>query len=148
MKCPNCSNSQLIYDTRDIPYTYKGESTTIPKVTGHFCSSCDEIILDVEESKCLNQLMQAFNREVNQASINPQFIADVRKKLSLNQKQAAEMFGGGVNAFSRYENGQTKPPLALVILLKLLNQKPELLHDIDSLLVKNAKHHRNKHRRY
>ncbi len=28
------------------------------------------------------------------------------------------IFGGGVNAFSRYENGKTKPPLALV---KLLN---------------------------
>jgi len=25
--------------------------------------------------------------------------------------------GGGVNAFSRYENGKTKPPLALVKLL-------------------------------
>ncbi|MGB4336010.1 MAG: type II toxin-antitoxin system MqsA family antitoxin [Chromatiaceae bacterium] len=47
----------------------------------------------------------------------PSFIAGVRKKLHLGQREAAELFGGGVNAFSRYENGKTKPPLALVRLL-------------------------------
>jgi len=30
-------------------------------------------------------------------------------------------------AFSRYENGKTKPPLALVKLLKVLDRHPELL---------------------
>ncbi|MDO9052424.1 MAG: type II toxin-antitoxin system MqsA family antitoxin [Gallionella sp.] len=33
-----------------------------------------------------------------------------RKKLSLDKREAAEIFGGGINAFSRYENGKTKPP--------------------------------------
>jgi hypothetical protein len=42
------------------------------------------------------------------------------KKLDLEQREAADIFGGGVNAFSRYENGKTKPPLALVKLLKVL----------------------------
>jgi HTH-type transcriptional regulator/antitoxin MqsA len=38
---------------------------------------------------------------------------------------AAEIFGGAVlNAFSRYENGKTKPPLALVKLLKVLDCPP------------------------
>lgn len=41
------------------------------------------------------------------------FITKVRKKLDLDQREAAEIFGGGINAFSRYENGKTKPPLAL-----------------------------------
>jgi HTH-type transcriptional regulator/antitoxin MqsA len=54
----------------------------------------------------------------------------VRKKLALDQRQAAEIFGGGVNAFSRYENGKTKPPLALVKLLKVLDSHPELLDEI------------------
>jgi hypothetical protein len=33
---------------------------------------------------------------------------------TLDQREAAEIFGHGVNAFSRYESGKTKPPLALV----------------------------------
>ena len=55
----------------------------------------------------------------------------VRKKLDLDQREAAEIFGGGgVNAFSRYENGKTKPPLALVKLLKVLDRHPELLAEV------------------
>jgi HTH-type transcriptional regulator/antitoxin MqsA len=54
----------------------------------------------------------------------------VRKKLSLDQREAAEIFGGGINAFSRYENGKTKPPLALVKLLLVLDRHPELLEEI------------------
>ncbi len=46
------------------------------------------------------------------------------------QRQAAEIFGGGVNAFSRYENGKTKPPLALVKLLKVLERHPDLLNEV------------------
>lgn len=37
---------------------------------------------------------------------------------------------GGINAFSRYENGKTKPPLALVKLLKVLDRHPDLLAGI------------------
>ena len=40
-------------------------------------------------------------------TVDPAFIARVRKKLALDQRQAAAVFGGGPNAFSRYENGQT-----------------------------------------
>ena len=37
---------------------------------------------------------------------------------------------GGDHAFSRYENGKTKPPLALVKLLKVLDRPPDLLDEI------------------
>ena len=67
---------------------------------------------------------------MNAAYVDPAFIAKVRKKLDLDQREAAEVFGGGVNAFSRYENGKTKPPLALVKLLKVLDRHPELLKEV------------------
>jgi HTH-type transcriptional regulator/antitoxin MqsA len=54
----------------------------------------------------------------------------LRKKLELDQREAAEIFGGGVNAFSRYENGKTRPPLALSKLLKVLDRHPELLQEV------------------
>ena len=63
-------------------------------------------------------------------SIQPSFIDFVRKKLALDQREAGEIFGGGVNAFSRYENGKTKPPLALVKLLKVLDRQPDLLDEV------------------
>ena len=130
MKCENCGASELIHDVRDVPYTYKGESTDLPHVEGEFCPSCDESILGPEESRRTMDLMLAFNKQVNAAAVDPQFIVSVRKRLSLDQRQAGEIFGGGINAFSRYENGKTKPPLSTVKLLKILDKHPELLSEV------------------
>ncbi|WP_297393980.1 type II TA system antitoxin MqsA family protein, partial [Acidiferrobacter sp.] len=101
MKCPVCGGAELIPDTRDLPYTYKGEATTIPAVTGEFCPACGEVILESGESDRVMREMRAFARQVNAAVVDPAFIVQVRKKLSLDQREAAEIFGGGVNAFSR-----------------------------------------------
>lgn len=130
MKCPSCGEATLVHDTRDLPYIYKGESTTIPTVTGDYCSACGEAVLDATESARISAAMLEFNKQVNASIIDPVFIATVRKKLALDQREAAEIFGGGVNAFSRYENGKTKPPLALVKLLKMLDRHPDLLNEV------------------
>ena len=130
MKCPSCAAAELLHDTRDMPYTYKGETTLIPAVTGDFCPACGECVLDVSESIRTSAAMLDFNKQVNASIVDPGFIANVRKKLALDQREAAEIFGGGVNAFSRYENGKTKPPLALVKLLKVLDRHPDLLNEV------------------
>ncbi len=83
MKCPVCGATELIHDTRDLPYTYKGESTTIPAVTGDFCPSCGEVILDREHDDRYSELMLQFNQQVNAAIVDPSFIINVRKKLDL-----------------------------------------------------------------
>ena len=132
MKCPVCGAAELIHDTRDLPYTYKGETTVIAAVTGDFCPACAESILDVAESNRVMREMRAFSRQVNAAIVDPGFIMNVRKKLGLDQREAAELFGGGINAFSRYENGKTKPPLALVKLFQLLDRHPDLLNELTS----------------
>jgi HTH-type transcriptional regulator / antitoxin MqsA len=130
MKCPVCVAAKLVHDTRDMPYTYKGESTVIPAVMGDFCPACGEVVLDMVESTRTSAAMLAFNKQVNASIVDPDFIASVRKKLALDQREAAEIFGCGVSAFSRYENGKTKPPLALVKLLKVLDRHPDLLNEV------------------
>src|SRR5512133_729968 len=99
MKCPVCGAAELIHDTRDMPYTYKGETTLIPAVTGDFCPACAESILDAAESERVMRQMRDFSKQVNASIVDPQFITNVRKKLSLDQREAAEIFGGGGNAF-------------------------------------------------
>lgn len=130
MKCPICCGAELLHDTRELPYIYKGEKTVISAVTGDFCPACAESVLEAVESERVMREMLAFNRQVNAAAVDPGFIATVRRKLGLDQREAAELFGGGVNAFSRYETGRTKPPLALIKLLKVLDRHPDLLHEI------------------
>ena len=130
MKCPNCGAAKLGHDTRDLPYTYKGESTVLPKVTGDFCPACGEGVFDAAQSRRVSALMREFSKQVNASIVDPEFIIGVRKKLDLDQREAAEIFGGGINAFSRYENGKTKPSLAPVKLLKVLDRHPDLLPEV------------------
>jgi HTH-type transcriptional regulator / antitoxin MqsA len=130
MKCPVCGEAELVHDTRDLPYTYKGEATALPQVTGHFCPACGEGVLDAAQSRRVSALMREFSKQVNASIVDPEFISSVRKKLNLDQREAGELFGGGVNAFSRYETGKTKPPLALVKLFKVLERHPDLLDEV------------------
>ena len=130
MKCPSCGVAKLVRDTRDLPYVYKGEKTNIPSVTGDFCGACGEGVFDAAQSRRVSMLMREFTKQVNASIVDPEFIIGVRKKLDLDQREAAEIFGGGINAFSRYENGKTKPPLALVKLLKVLDRHPDLLAEV------------------
>lgn len=130
MKCVSCGEAEMVKDTRDVLYTYKGQTTTIPDVSGEYCPACNESLHNAEESTYLNAAMLAFNKEVNGATIKPTFISETRKKLKLDQREAAEIFGGGPNAFSRYETGKTRPPLALVQLFKLLDNHPDLISEL------------------
>jgi HTH-type transcriptional regulator / antitoxin MqsA len=130
MNCPACGAASLESDTRDLPYVYKGEATVIAAVSGDYCAICGECVVSADQSALVSDAMLAFNKRVNGSMVDPAFIVSVRKKLKLDQREAAEVFGGGVNAFSRYENGKTKPPVALVKLLKVLDRHPEQLMEI------------------
>jgi HTH-type transcriptional regulator/antitoxin MqsA len=132
MKCPTCETGNLVASVRDVPYVYKGKKTVIKAVKGKFCDNpkCRDVVMDIDESARTSKAMLAFNKKVN-ARLSPiDLLTEVRGKLKLTQQQAAEVFGGGPNAFSRYESGKTKPPLALVKLFKVLSKHPELFEEI------------------
>lgn len=67
MKCPCCGAAELIHDTRDMPYTYKGESTSIPAVTGDFCPACGEVALSREHGDRYSEMVGLFQRQVRAA---------------------------------------------------------------------------------
>jgi len=71
MKCPVCGAAELIRDTRDMPYTYKGESTVIAAVTGDFCPACGEAILNREHGDRYSEQVGLFQRQVNSAYVDP-----------------------------------------------------------------------------
>lgn len=58
------------------------------------------------------------------------FLKEARMSLKLTQKEAAIITGGGVNAFSRYENCKTTPQDSVVNLFKILLKHPDEVHDL------------------
>lgn len=132
MKCPTCGIGNLVAGLRDIPYTYKGNKTVLKAVKGRFCDNrkCREVVMGKDESARTSREMLEFNKKVN-AELTPiDLLAQVRGQFGLTQQQAAKVFGGGPNAFSRYESGKTKPPVALVKLFKVLRKHPDLFKEV------------------
>ncbi len=135
MKCPTCGTGKLAVATRGMPYTYKGRSTVIKAVTGRRCDNphCGEVVMEIGESIRTTQEMLEFNKKVNGELVPIDLITGVRRRLMLTQQQAAHVFGGGTNAFSRYESGKTKPPVALVKLFRILDKHPNLFAEIERM---------------
>ncbi|WP_026354291.1 type II TA system antitoxin MqsA family protein [Massilia niastensis] len=130
MKCPICGESPLVHAIRDLPYSYRGQSTTIPDVSGDYCRDCKEFIFTHEAGSRYGKLIQAFRKQVDAGVDSSAFVRAVRRKLGLGKREAGELFGGGADAFSRYETGKETPPVALIKLLRLLDRHPELLDEI------------------
>lgn len=131
MQCPVCGQAALVHATRDLPYSYKGQAITIAQVEADWCDACGESIFGPEESERVMQAMAEHRRQVNHASGHQTLIREVRKELlHLSQREAGELFGGGPNAFSRYERGETEPPVALVKLFGIIKTHPELAEEV------------------
>lgn len=127
MICPVCGGAELLPNrTKLTPFEWLGHDTML-EGQGDLCPLCGEMVLSHEGSESLERQMLEFKQKVRQEISSPEAICEVRKKLGLTQKQAGELFGGGVNAFSRYERGCITPPLALVQLFRILDRQPELL---------------------
>lgn len=119
--CPFCGEGHLIRDTRDVEYTYKGAKLLIAQPV-LYCNECDESILEPKDMAFNRADLQAFRARID-GLLEPKQIQKIRKQIGLTQKQAADIFGGGHNAFSRYEKGETPPPKPLSLLLELLQDK-------------------------
>lgn len=126
--CLNCEIGEMVHDTREVPYEYKGHKTSISAVRGWHCPNCHEVEFDAGEGVKFAETIKRIAQD-----IDAQEAADllrIRKKLKMSQKDAASITGGGPNAFSRYEHGKARPMPAVINLFKLLDRHPELLNEI------------------
>lgn len=66
-------------------------------------------------------------RRHREQELTPQEIRQIRESLGLSQVDAGEILGGGPRAFTKYENGSTKPSASIVKSLKMLEANPQTL---------------------
>jgi HTH-type transcriptional regulator/antitoxin MqsA len=127
--CPFCGEKAYYHQTKPMTLKYKGQKITV-KQPAYWCDECGEGVINGEDRKVTQKELQEFRAKMD-GLLTPDDIKNIRdKKLHLTQQEAAELFGGGVNAFSRYERGETPIPKPLSQLLKLLKNHPNLLYEI------------------
>jgi len=125
--CPLCADGTLHDDEKTISQKYKGSVFT-SKTAGAYCDHCADGFVEFDAKEEAAWL--AFRDQVDAAEAAE--LARIRKKLKLTQMEAAQLAGGGKNAFSRYERGQAKPVAAVINLFRLLDRHPELLGEFGS----------------
>lgn len=126
--CPVCGRGQLERRTQRQVFRYQGKTFRYDQ-PGAWCDACHEGILDTADMDATERLLFDFRASVD-GYLTTAEIRRIRKKLGLTQKQAGQLFGGGHNAFSRYESGSARPPKSTDTLLRLLDTHPELLTEI------------------
>lgn len=76
MKCPCCGAADLVHDTRDLPYIYKGKSTTIPAVTGDHCPACGEVLLNRDDGDRYIAFIESLHQQADTAMVDSQPITN------------------------------------------------------------------------
>lgn len=128
--CPLCAAGQLIEHTHERQEEIDGHAIVISGLLHSLCTHCGEYITTPNQSRHNKRvLIEARQRAVEARDhaerLTPSDILRIRKKLGVTQVQAARVFGGGQNAFSKYENAEVAPSEGMEKLLRLADSLPE-----------------------
>jgi HTH-type transcriptional regulator/antitoxin MqsA len=110
---------------------YKDKTITI-FIDGDYCNECNEGFHTPKEHQKITRDILLAKRKVDDL-LKPDDIKRIRKKVKLTQKTASELLGGGINAFSKYENAKITQPRATDLLLRLLDKNKITLEDLEQL---------------
>ena len=125
--CPICNDGTLRDGKSKRSLEYRGRIYEFT-AKGAFCTHCHDGFPDHDVRE--EAAWTAFRDCVDAEEIAE--LSRIRKKLGLTQQEAAKLAGGGKNAFSRYERGQTKPVAAVTNLFRLLDRHPDLLRELQN----------------
>lgn len=126
--CPFCGKKAYYHQVKMVTLRYKNHSITIDQ-PGFWCDKCKEGVIGGEDRKATQKELQTKRAQIDGLLV-PDDIKIIREHLHITQKNASLLFGGGINAFSRYERGETPIPRALSQLLKLLRSHPDLFKEL------------------
>ncbi|HIH5777413.1 TPA: type II toxin-antitoxin system MqsA family antitoxin [Citrobacter werkmanii] len=114
--CPICGDEALHEAKSCVLREFEGFKKEVP-FHASVCDSCGSETLTEKQAKFNKRQMTDFYREADGLLTGRQ-IKGIREALHLTQSQAAEIFGGGKNAFTKYENGDVTQSSALDKLIR------------------------------
>jgi HTH-type transcriptional regulator / antitoxin MqsA len=130
-ECPVCGEGCLTSHIRKNEVEYGGQLRALDL---HYstCDYCQSDIAGNAEAKLNARAMTAFKKEVD-GLLSGAEIKRFRDIYDLTQDTCASLFGGGVVAFSRYENDDIMQSRQMDRLLRLCIQAPENIHRMAEL---------------
>ena len=121
--CPICGEGHITPQVQMMESEYKGQKAQLPL---HFklCDTCTSDYAGAAESKLNRRILIAYRKQVD-GLLTGEEITALRKQYKMTQGQAAQLFGGGPVAFSKYENDDVAQSEAMDTLLRLVRRSKE-----------------------
>lgn len=121
--CPLCGEGHVTAQVEEVESEYKGQKALLPD---HFklCDHCGSDFAGAAEAKLNKRALIAWRKQVDGLLTGVEIIA-LRNQYNLTQAEAAQLFGGGPVAFSKYENDDVAQSEAMDTLLRLVRRSPE-----------------------
>jgi putative zinc finger/helix-turn-helix YgiT family protein len=123
--CPVCGAANPAFFTYSDTVDFRGLQLDVENLQESKCRKCGHKWVTNEQRAHNNSVMRdayALVRDElreKHGLLTGQEIAHMREFFALNQREAAALFGGGYNAFNKYESGEVLQSFAMDRLLRL-----------------------------
>jgi len=124
--CAICGESAVRAATYSDTFTHRGGELVADGLEMMRCDACGAELIEPDQARRNYRKMVDIGRTAD-GLLTGDAIVKLRKRLALTQQEAATLFGGGPNAFSKYERGDVVQSVSMDRLLRLVGAFPPLL---------------------
>jgi HTH-type transcriptional regulator/antitoxin MqsA len=130
--CPVCGVTALNAVIYSDTFKHNERDLVVHGLEGYQCSSCDSELSGPEQIRRNERRIREAKRQAD-GLLSSHQIREAREQLGLSQQEAATLFGGGTNGFSKYERGETAQSVAMDRLLRLVMADPSKLDELRAM---------------
>ena len=123
-KCAECGSSAFEVRIEPDESQRNGQSFTVD-VEYSVCRQCGDIVIFSDQIKRNDCVLRDAWRKID-GLLTAQEIVALRNTLKLTQQDAAKIFGGGTNAFSKYERSEVIQSVAMDKLMRAALDVPDM----------------------
>lgn len=127
--CPDCETGHLHPEIYSDEIEYRDHTLCVEGLLCLRCDHCGAELFRPEQIRANDRRFAEAKRRADGLLLADE-IRGIRASLGLTQQEAAAIFGGGANAFSKYERGEVIQSVAMDRLLRLVARYPILLVEL------------------
>lgn len=136
--CPVCEQGSLRAEVYSAEFQHNGKPLVVDGLERNRCDACEADPVLTDQIK-RNQLRICDAKRRADGYLTGGEIKAVRERLRLSQSEAAALFGGGANAFSKYERGEVIQSLPMDRLIRSASSFPLLVGFLRTVADPSAK---------
>lgn len=130
--CPICEEAELTQSEYQGQLEYSGQTLEVNDLECWHCPACEADPVFPDQARRNHRRYQDARRRADGLLTSEQIIRTL-DRLRITQVQAAEIFGGGQNAFSKYVRGEVIQSVAMDRLIRLAGEDGAVFHRLQEM---------------